>query len=137
MLFSVQDGLIQMRNAPALWNRMLEQVCQHLRSFPRDVIAPGTKRHQEIPCLIKGHIPMHHGAETDGADPLQLHAILPFYIRRQIPIAILQSVPDIFQTICPDIVFIPILPIMAARGNRHVFFIDQHCLDPCRTEFDP
>lgn len=64
--FSVQHRLIQMGNAPTLWDieaKDLREFCRCLRSH---CVLPCAKWHQQIPVLVEGQIPMHHTGNPHG-----------------------------------------------------------------------
>ena len=56
MVFSVQDRLIQMCDAPSLRDIVLEKLQQFLRSLSCDVVSPGTERNQKLSVLVKWQI---------------------------------------------------------------------------------
>ena len=66
MRFFFQYSLIQMGDAPALWNMVVEQLCELLGSFPCDRIAPGAEWHEESPLFVESHIAVHHGRKAKG-----------------------------------------------------------------------
>ena len=80
---------------------------------------------------------MHHSGKSDGSQAGQLDLIGVFHIFRKFVVAVLQPFPNLLQTVGPDTVFQTILPFMVARCNGIMVFVDQHRLDPGRTEFDP
>ena len=130
MLFAVQDRLIEMRNRPSLRNMIPEKFRQLVGSLLRDRIPPCAERHHQLVLPVKRHIPVHHGAEPDGPEFCQLLAVLRLHILCQLPIAVLQSRPDILQTVSPDAVLQPVLPVMRPRRDRLIVLIHQHGLDP-------
>ena len=129
MLFAVQYCLIEMGDTPALRNRVLKKLCQLLRSRSRNVIAPCTEGRQQFSRFIKGHITMHHRADANGSDGRKRNLILLLDISGKVAVAGLQPRPDILQTVCPDVVLIPVLPIMAAAGQGNTLIIRQNRLD--------
>ena len=86
MLFTVQDCLIQMCDAPSLWNVILEKFHQFLRCFTCNIISPGTERNQKFSFFIKRHISMHHGTDSKRSDTGKLHTVFFLYILYQITV---------------------------------------------------
>jgi hypothetical protein len=54
----------------------------------------------------------------------------------EVAIAFLQAGPNIFETVRPDAVFVPVFPLMAARGDRRMILADQHRLDARRAKLN-
>ncbi len=54
----------------------------------------------------------------------------------EVPIALLQATPDIFETVRPDAIFVPVFPIMTPRRDRRMVLADQHRFDPSRAELN-
>ena len=136
MLFSVQNCLIQMRNAPSLRNIVVEQLRQLLRSFPCNRIAPGTKRNKQLILIIKRKIAMHHCADADCGKTMNFRIVFLLHILKKIRIASLQSLPDILQRIGPNSIFQPVFPFPCTLGNRNVVCCNEFRLDAGRSEFD-
>ena len=134
MLFSVQDRLIQMCDAPSLRDIVLEKLQKFLRSFSCDIVSPGTERNQKLSTLIKWHISMHHGTDSKCTDTCQLYSIFLLNILYQIAVASLQTVSDIIQRVGPYTVFVAVLPLIASGCNRIIFVIYQNRFDPGRSE---
>ena len=61
-----------MCDAPAFWNIEIKQFSQLGGCLTGDVVAPGSKRDQQLIFLIKWHITVHHGTDADRADSGQL-----------------------------------------------------------------
>ena len=136
MLLPVQDGLIEMSDAPSLGNIELKGFRQlHGRLF-RDGIPPGPEGHQHLSVFVKRKIAVHHGAEAQRADCGQGDAVFFLYVLRHVRVAVLQTGPDVLLAVGPDIVFITVFPLMAAGGDRSVVLSDQNRLNPGGTEFD-
>ena len=129
MLFSVQNCLIQMRNAPTLRNIVVEQLRQLLRSFPCNRIAPGTKRNKQLILIIKRKIAMHHCADADCGKAMNFRIVFLLHILKKIRIASLQSLPDILQRIGPNSIFQPVFPFPCTLGNRNVVCCNEFRLD--------
>ena len=136
MLFVVENGLIQVSNAPALWDVKAEQICQFSGCLAGNGIAPGTKLCQLFSFLIKGKVAVHHGRDAYSADRCKIDIKLCLHIGLQIGKAGLQSVLDHIHRVCPYTVYELILPLEVPRGDRNMLFIDEHGLDACRAQFD-
>ena len=72
---------------------------------------------------------MPHRADANGSDGRKRNLILLLDISGKVAVAGLQPRPDIIQTVCPDVVLIPVLPIMAAAGQGNTLIIRQNRLD--------
>ncbi len=57
---------------------------------------------------------MHHGAEADGANGIERGIVLLKNLVAELLIAFLQACPNIFETVCPDAVFVSVFPLMAS-----------------------
>ena len=114
MGFLVQDGLMEVGNAPALRNIELEQFGQFCGGLAGDGVAPGPKRGKEVSGLIEGHIAVHHAAETDRADGLEGGVVVLSHLAAKLAVAGLQAGPHIFKAIGPDAIFILVFPIITA-----------------------
>ena len=136
MRFLVQHSLIQMGNAPSLWNMILKQLCKLLTGLFCHSISPGTERHQKLSGFIKRHITMHHSAESNGCKFFHRNTIFSLYIFYHVLIAFLNPCPDCFLTVSPDVVHQLIFPLMTSGRNGLVLFIYQNCLDSGRTKLN-
>ena len=124
-----------MRDAPPLWNIIMKRFRQRCRRLLRTGISPGTERHKQLSVFVKCQIPMHHRAKPDGTSPCQLCTVCISDLLRQIPVAVLQALPDVFQAVCPDAVFIAVFPLVASGSQRHAVFPCQDRLDSGRAKF--
>jgi hypothetical protein len=79
---------------------------------------------------------MHHGAEADRTKGLQRGVVLLENLFAKLPITLLQACPNIFESVRPDAIFIPVFPIMASRCDRSMILTDQHRFDASRAELD-
>ena len=136
MGFLVQYRLIEVGNAPTLGNVELEQIGELLCCLSGDGVSPGAKRDEQISILIECQIAVHHGAEADGANGLERGVVLLKNLAAELPIAVLQACPNIFEAVCPDAVFVSVFPLMASRCDRRMILADQHRLDASRAELD-
>ena len=136
MGFLVQYRLIEVGNAPTLGNVELEQFCEFLCCLSGYGVAPCTKRDEQISILIECHIAVHHAAEADGANGLERGVVFLKNLVAELPIAFLQACPNIFETVCPDAVFVLVFPLIASRCDWRMILADQHRLDARRAELD-
>ena len=67
-----QDRLVEVRDAPALRHREVEQRGQLGAGLAGDVVSPGAERDQQLPLAVEGDVPVHHPAEAQGRDGPQL-----------------------------------------------------------------
>jgi len=64
---------------------------------------------------------VHHGADADAADRMQVLAVLALYILCQLCVGVLDAGPDILQRISPDAVCQAVLPVMGTgRDGRMI-----------------
>ena len=136
MFFTVKDRLIQMSNAPSLRNVVVEQFHQFLAGFSCNVVSPCTEWYKKFSFFVKWHISMHHGADAKCTYGFQFYVIFCFYILCHILIAVLDTCPDIIQTVCPDTVFITVFPFMCTGCDWLIFVIYKYCFDSGRTKFN-
>ncbi len=134
--FPVQDRLIEVRNTPALRNVKLEEFRELFRGLPGNGVAPGAKRDELLPGLVKSQIAMHHRAETNRANPLERSVVLLRKLGTQLAIAGLQTRPNFFQAVSPNAVFVAIFPLITAGGQRLMSFANQHRLNPRRPKLN-
>src|SRR5215216_2465729 len=134
--FLVQDRLIEVCSAPTLWNVELEQIREFLCCLSGHSVSPCTERDEQISILIECYIAVHHGTETDGANGLERDVVLLQNLVPKLAIAFLQAGPNIFETVCPDAVFVSVFPFIASRCNWRMILADQHRLDASRAKFD-
>ena len=137
VLLSVEHGLIQMRRRPPLGNVVLKQLGQFPGGLSRNVVSPGAERHQQLSLAVKGHVTVHHAADSQSAQPGEDDSVLFLYIANQIPEAVLKARPDILQGIRPDPVFQPVLPIVTAGSDGIVLFVVEHRFDSGGAQLNP
>ena len=130
MLFLIENGLVQMSNAPSLGNVVPEYLCQLPGGRACDGISPGAEGHQKFTFFIKRHITVHHGRKSNGTNGGQGDAVGFLHILSHFAVAVPDAVPDVVQGIGPDVVHVPVFPIMAAGGNGCVVLTDKDRLNP-------
>ena len=136
MLFAVEHGLIQVRNAPALGNVEAQQLSQFSCSRAGHGVAPGAETCQLLAVLIKGQIAMHHGGHAKAGQLGQLGAKLGLHVLLQVGISILYAGPGFLQGVGPHAVHQRILPGVVAGCDRRMIFANQHSLDTGRAQFN-
>ena len=136
MLFFVQDSLIKMGDTPSLGNIVMEKLHQFLRRLPGNIVSPCTERNHQLPCLIKRHISVHHGADAESSQACQFYAVKLSDIVSHGFVAALKAFVDILQAVGPYPVLITVLPLIISRRDRIVRSVYQDRLDPGGTEFN-
>ena len=136
MCLAVQNGLVQVGDAPALGDIEAEEGGQLLRRRAGDGVAPGAERGKLAAVLTKGQVAVHHGADADGAHGGQLHAELGFHIGFQLGKAGLQAGVHHVHGVRPDAVLKLILPLEIPLGDGAVTLVDEHGLDAGRAQLD-
>ena len=133
---AVQDGLIQVRDAPAERNVIVEELGE-LRGGGTGVgVAPGAERSQQVAFLVERHVAVHHRTDADGGEVLDLHAIALLHVGAHVGIALLEAKPDDLLAVSPQAVLELVLPLVAALGDRDVELVHQHRLDAGGAEFN-
>ena len=125
----VEDGLIQVGDAPTKGNIEIEELGELGRSLAGVGVAPGAERHEDIAVGAERHITMHHGTDADGCEVFDLNAVLFHHVGAQAGVAVLQAVPDGFDAVCPQAVDQLVLPLVTALCDGLIIFIDEHGLD--------
>ncbi len=117
-------------------NVELEQISEGRGRLRSRGGSPCPKRDEEISVLIECHITVHHAAETDRTKGLHRDVVILDNLFAKLPITLLQACRNIFETVRPDAIFIPVFPIIASRCDRSMILTDQHRLDASRAELD-
>jgi len=136
MLFSLQDTLIQMGNAPSLRNGELEQLRQFFGSLFRNRISPGPEGRQKFPVFVKYHVAVHHGADADGAYSGKLRPVFFLYVFCQAAVAVLEPGPDILQGVGPHSVLQTVFPVMGSGSDGLIVLAGEHRFDPGGSELN-
>ena len=61
MLFAIENALIEVRDAPAQWDVVVEEVRELACSLASVGVAPCAERHENLLVLAECHVTMHHG----------------------------------------------------------------------------
>ena len=134
VLLVVEDGLIQMADAPAQGNVVVEELRQFSGGLARVGVAPGAEGYQNLLLLVEGHVAVHHGREADGGQCLNLAVVLLHHVLAQVGVAVLQAVPDGFGRVGPQTVDELVLPLVTPLGDGLVLLVDEHGLDAGGTK---
>ena len=125
-----------MCDTPSLRNIILKKFGQFSACLSRNIISPGSERNQKISFFVKWHVAVHHGTDSNSTNACQLHTIFLLYILCHLLITVLQTGPDIFQTVCPYTILIAVLPLVSAGCDWCIISIYQNCLNSCGTKLD-
>ena len=133
MVFLVQDGLVEVGDTPPFWNIEVKQLRQLFSCLAGNVVPPSPERYKQVAVLVKRHVAVHHGTDSDRTDPHQLEPVFLTYAGGQVSIAGLDSLPDLFQRVGPDVVMQLVFPNEVPRSNDLVVIGYQDRFDPGRT----
>ena len=61
VLVTVQDALVQVRDAPAQGDVVVEQLAELGSCLASVRVTPCAERHQNLLLLVEGHVAVHHG----------------------------------------------------------------------------
>ena len=86
--------------------------------------------------LVEGHVPVHHRADADGREVLDLHVILLADVGTEVGVALLEAEPDDLLAVGPETVHELVLPLVTALGDGDMVLIDQDGLDAGGAELD-
>ena len=133
---AVQDGLIEMRDAPALRYIEGKLLRERVGRLARDVVAPRAESRELPPVACKRQIAVHHRADADAAERLERRLVARGDLRLDLREAGLDPGPDLLEIIRPDPVLELVLPAIARRRERPAILADEHRLDVRRAELD-
>ena len=134
--FFIEDGLIQVGDAPALGNIEAEQGRQLFGGLAGDGVAPGAELRQLLSVGVEGQVAVHHGGNANGAHGGELLAEFLLHVPLEIGEAGLQARVHRLHGVGPDAVYKLIFPFIAAAGDGQVVAVQQDRLDPGRAELD-
>ena len=117
---TVQNGLIQVGDAPPLGHVELEQLGELLRRVGGDGVLPGAEGHQQVPVLVKGQIAVHHAGDAGGGQAFPVLQLAEY---------LAQALPGVRQVIGPDAVVIGALPLKVPGLHGGKALVDDHALD--------
>jgi len=136
MALTIENRLIEVRDAPTKRNVKVEEFRKLLCCLSRIGVAPSTERNEDLVVCTKRHIPVHHGADANGGETGDLYTILFFDVFAQGGIAVLKTFPDGLDAIGPQTIDELVLPGVTALCDGLVVFVNQHSLDTCGSEFN-
>src|SRR5574344_722018 len=99
-------------------------------------ISPCSERNEYFFFVIECHITVHHGTDTYSSKCFEFYTVLFFYIRTEIGITVLQTIPYSIDAIGPKTVYWLVFPLVTALGDRLILLVYQYGFDSCRTKFD-
>jgi hypothetical protein len=67
MILTVEDGVIEVSDAPPMRDVVAKLCAQTLGRLAGVGVAPGTKRCQQLPGGVESEIAMHHGRHAKDA----------------------------------------------------------------------
>ena len=136
VLFPVEDALVEMRDAPAQGNVVVEELAQLGSSLARVGVAPSAEGHQYLLLLVESHIAVHHGREANGSQALYLATVLLQDISAKVDVAVLQAFPDKVDAVCPQAVNKLVLPFESTLSNRLVVLVNKDRLYAGRAKLN-
>ena len=131
-----EDGLVEVRDGPALRDVVLEECGEHPGRLAGDGVLPGAERHEERSGLVEGQVAVHHRGDAEGADALKGHAVGGGHVGGEVRVRGPQARPDGVVVVGPLAVDELRLPLESAGGERLLIGADQHGLDPGGPELD-
>ena len=135
MFFVVEDCLIEVADTPTERYVVVEEFAEFCCSLACVGVTPCAERYENFVAL-EWHITVHHGTETNCGQTFNLDLILFKNILAEVSIAILKTIPDSLDAICPQSVNQLVFPSVAALSYRLVLLIDENCLYSGRAELD-
>ena len=125
----VEYALIEVADAPAERNVVVEELAEFSSSLAGIGVAPSAERHENLLVLIESHIAVHHGREADTGEGFDFAVVLLLNILAEVGIAVLQSLPDILDSVGPQTVNELVFPLVRALCYRLVLLVDEYSLD--------
>ena len=133
---AVEDGLVEVGDAPALRHREVQERRQLGAGGAGDVVAPRAERDQQVATGVEGDVAVHHPADAEGGDGPQLRAVAGAHVLDERRVAGREALPDVRHVVRPDAVPQLVLPRVRAGRQRGGVGGDQGGLDPGRPELD-
>ncbi len=134
VLLTVEDSLVEMRDAPTERDVILEQLGKDVCSLTGVGVAPCAECGEHVAILVERHVAVHHRADADSGKRGDLHAIFLLHVLAEVAVAVLNAKPDSFQTVGPEIVYQLIFPFVAPLGYGVVVLVDEDSLDAGRAK---
>ena len=117
VLLAVNDGLVDVGDAPALGDVEREELRELARRDGRRGVAPGAERDEQRVIGVKRQIAVHHGRDAHGADVPQRHAVAPLHVGLERRIGALDSGDELVLSIGPVRTVEGVLPVERADGD--------------------
>ena len=136
VLLAVEDGLIEVGNAPPLRDVEVEALGQRRGGGQGGGVAPCAERRQLVPGLVKRQIAVHHGRNAQRAHGLQRLAVPAAVVGLQLGVGVLDPGPDIVKVVGPVAALQPVLPVMGTAGQHGTVRRGQHRLDAGGAELN-
>jgi hypothetical protein len=137
VVFTVQDRLVQVGDAPPVGDVVPKLRTQPLGRLTGVGVPPGTEWRQQLVVGIEGQIAVHHRGHAECPDCGQLDAVPLPDVGGQRGVTVLQPVPHGLERVRPHPVHELVLPLVAADGERFMIWSDQYRFDPGRAKLDP
>ena len=132
----VEDRLVEVGDRPAQRDGEVKQVGELGGRALGARVAPGPKWDQQLPRIVERQVAVHHRGHPERAQGGGAHPVPLLRIGAHQGDAGLHARPDVLQRVGPRAVDELVLPGVAAGGERGALRVDQHGLDPGRTQFD-
>ena len=136
MGLAVQNGLVEVRDAPAQGDVVNKELGQPGGGGTGVRVAPRAEGYEDVLLLVEGHVAVHHGADADGGEGLYLRAVLLLHVGLQVSVAVLQAAPHGVEAVGPEAVDELVFPRVAALCDGLVFLVDEYRLDAGGAELD-
>ena len=108
----IEDCLIEVGDAPAQGYVEDEELRELLGGTGRVGVAPGAEGHEYGAVGAEGHIAVHHGADADGRQTLDLHVVVGAHVVAQTCVAVLEAIPDGLGAVGPEPVDELVFPLV-------------------------
>ncbi len=136
VLLPVQDGLVEVGDAPAERDVIDEELGEFRGGGAGVGVSPGAEGDKQGAFGVEGHVAVHHGADADGGEMLDLDVVAGLHVGAEGGVAVLQAEPEGFLAVGPETVHELVFPLMGALGDGIVVLIDQDGLDAGGSELD-
>ena len=136
MLLVVENALVEMGDAPAERDVVVEELGEFSSSLSGIGVTPSAEGNHDFVLLVESHIAVHHGRDADASQNLEFRIVLLEHILAEISIAVLQAIPDGLGAIGPESVDQLVFPGVTALGDGFVLLVDEDGLDTGRAKLD-
>ena len=129
VLLAVEDGLVDMANAPALGRVERKELGELVGRLRGGGVAPGAERDEQVAVGVEGQVAVHHGGDTEGAHALEGDAVLLGDVGLHRGVRRGETREDLLVAVGPVAVDQGVLPVEGADGDRLVVGAHEHRLD--------